>query len=81
MTGSNLAELKTPIERAIAIVGGQTELADKINRTQGQVSSWVVGRRPVPPKHCIPIEAITKGAVTRFELRPDIFGEPGSAVA
>lgn len=30
--------------------------------------------RPLPPRYCIPIEEVTGGAVTRYELRPDIFG-------
>jgi len=63
------------IQRAVEIVGTQTELARRIGATQGQVSHWVVGFKPVPPNRCIPIEKATEGQVTRYELRPDIFGE------
>ncbi len=32
----------------------------------------------VPKKHCIPIETALDGAITRYEMRPDIFGpDPG----
>lgn len=31
--------------------------------------------RPVPPKQCVRIEQLTRGAVTRRELRPDDWRE------
>jgi DNA-binding transcriptional regulator YdaS (Cro superfamily) len=34
------------------------------------VSQWV----QVPAERCVAIEAATGGKVTRYELRPDIFG-------
>lgn len=71
-----------PIQRAIKIVGTQQKLADALGlKSQGQVTQWVTGRRPVPPKQCIPIELATGGRVTRYELRPDVFGGPPAAPA
>lgn len=67
--------------KAIDLLGDQTTLAQELELTQGQVSSWVVGRRPIPAKHCRTIETLTKGAVTRFDLRPDIFGAPADVAA
>ena len=71
-----------PIQRAIKLVGTQQKLADALGlKSQGQVTQWVTGRRPVPPKQCIPIELATGGKVTRYELRPDVFGPaPGAPV-
>ncbi|WP_299942160.1 helix-turn-helix domain-containing protein [uncultured Microbulbifer sp.] len=64
-----------PIQLAIRIAGTQQKLADALGiKSQGQVTQWVTGRRPIPPKRCIPIERITNGVVTRYDLRPDIFG-------
>jgi DNA-binding transcriptional regulator YdaS (Cro superfamily) len=68
-----------PIKQAIEALGGkQSELADRLDVTPQAVSQWVLGIRPVPAKHCIPIETATGGAVTRYQLRPDVFGAPPS---
>lgn len=69
------------IQKAVEIVGTQTELARRIGATQGQVSHWVVNLKPVPPGRCIPIERATDGQITRYDLRPDIFGERPSVAA
>jgi DNA-binding transcriptional regulator YdaS (Cro superfamily) len=66
---------KTPIQTAVAIVGGQSSLARAIKVTQGMVWQWCANIRPVAPGRCIDIERATDGAVTRFDLRPDVFGE------
>lgn len=39
-----------------------------------QMASGWRGRR-VPAERCLAIEQATGGAVTRYELRPDIFGQ------
>ena len=65
----------TPIEKAIDIFKTQTALAEAIGAKQPFVSQWVTGFRPVPPKFCRKIEEATNGQVTRYELRPDVFGE------
>lgn len=36
------------------------------------VQKW--RRQQPPPERCLAIEAATAGAVTRYELRPDVFG-------
>lgn len=41
---------------------------------QSVVSNWRARGR-VPVERCIPIETATHGVVTRYELRPDVFGE------
>lgn len=63
------------IQRATKLVGSQTDLAKALGlKSQSQISQWLRGRRPVPPKWCIRIETVTGGAVTRYQLRPDVFG-------
>lgn len=64
------------LEKAIRIAGGQTELARKIGPPvrQGHVSMWLK-RGVTPAEHCRSIEAATDGEVTRYELRPDVFGD------
>lgn len=73
----------TAIARAVAIIGSQTELAEILGVTPGLVWQWINGRRVVDSKHCLAIERavdkISAGAVTRYDLRPDVFGEKPAA--
>ncbi len=64
------------LKKAIKIVGTQKKLALNLGlKTQGQVSSWVRGRRPVPAVHCLKIEVLTSAQVTRYDLCPEVFGK------
>ena len=65
----------TPIARAVEIVGRQ-KLAKLLDVSPSMVSQWVSGHRPVAGRHVLPIEAATRGEVTRHELAPEIFGPP-----
>jgi len=69
----------SPIQRAIDLAGGPTALADKIGGgvQRQHIVNW--RRRGVPADRCIDVETAVNGAVTRYELRPDVFtreGEP-----
>lgn len=55
-------------------MGGVSILAEKIGVVQSAVSNWRTRNSGVPAERCIPIEEATNGVVTRYELRPDIFG-------
>ena len=46
--------------------------------TQALISMWEKGTVVVPPKRWQPIELVTEGAVTRQDLRPDLY-PPNSA--
>lgn len=54
-------------------------IREHIARTLGvsecAVRHWMSGIRRVPGVLCIRLERLTGRAVTRYELRPDIFGE------
>lgn len=63
------------IKRAIEVVGSQSELARLIDVTPQFLGQLVNGDRPVPAKRCIAIEFATDGKVTRYQLRPDVFGD------
>ncbi|SDW94037.1 transcriptional regulator [Lysobacter enzymogenes] len=54
------------------IEGGQAALARELNISPQAVSQWVKGHRPVPARLALRIEELT--GITRFELRPDVFG-------
>ena len=66
----------SPLDKAINHAGGVTALAEKLGVRQSVVSNWRTrGDKPrVPAERCIAIEAATDGAVTRHDLREDVFG-------
>jgi DNA-binding transcriptional regulator YdaS (Cro superfamily) len=66
------------LERAIELAGGQQALANKISTseqkvTQQSVSWWLNETGKAPAEKVLPIEAAVNGAVTRHQLRPDIY--------
>lgn len=62
-------------DRAVAAVGGVTRLAEKIGVTRSAVSQW----DQVPVERVADVERVT--GISRYELRPDIFGAPQGAPA
>lgn len=67
------------LRRAVVKAGGQSALARACGVKQGHVWHWLNKSRSVPADYVLIIEAATGGAVTRYELRPDIFGESANA--
>lgn len=67
------------LSEAISICGTQTELASRIGGKvkTGHIYHWL--RSKVPAEHCAAIESATQGRVTRYQLRPDIFGSAPSS--
>lgn len=61
--------------KAVDILGGNVGLAEVIDVHPSFISQMVTGRRKVPCGYCLAIEHATRGAVTRYQLRPDVFGE------
>lgn len=76
-------------EKLLTVFDTQKGLAEAIRKlhkrgeakhaTDMAVSKWF--KNGVPPTRCVEIERASKGLVTRFELRPDIFGDPPSSAA
>lgn len=60
------------IERAAQILGGQSALARKLGCTPQAISKMCSTGR-VPAERVLAIEVATEGAVTRHELRPDLY--------
>lgn len=65
--------------KAADILGGNVGLAEVIDVHPSFISQMVTGRRKVPCGYCLAIENATRGAVTRYQLRPDVFGEAPAA--
>jgi len=55
-------------------VGGRKALADALDVPPAFLYQIATGRRAVPPTLCRDVERATGGAVTRYDLRPDVFG-------
>lgn len=62
------------LKKAVDHVGGQNALARVLGLKQAHVWNWLNRDREVPAEHCRKIEQATGGLVTRYELRPDVFG-------
>lgn len=63
-----------PLEKAVTLVGGQTALARKLGVKQQNIHWWLTKSKKVPAERCIAIERATNCAVSRYALRPDVFG-------
>ena len=68
-------DVSDAIECAISTIGSQSELARALGIRPQAVQKWVrLGR--VPADRVLAVEDATGGKVTRFDLRPDVFGPP-----
>ena len=61
-----------PIDVAAKVLATSLEgLGALLGVSKGAVSQWKNEGREVPITHCVVIERLTRGAVTRQELRPN----------
>ena len=68
------------LDDAIEAAGGVGKLAKALGIRQSAVSNWRMRGGRVPAERCPAIESAVHGQVTRYALRPDIFGtEPNKA--
>lgn len=63
----------SPLERVREAVGSQKAIADALGLSQPTVHEWFKRGQP-PADRCIALEDLSGGTVTRYDLRPDIFG-------
>lgn len=61
-----------PLRIAIQHLGSQARLARALNVRQSAVANWL--SRGTPAERCRQIEDVTGGVVSRYDLRPDVFG-------
>lgn len=67
------------LRKAIELCKGQSALARLITTPerpvcQSHVWNWLNRDKKVPANQCLAIERATGGQVTRYQLRPDVFG-------
>lgn len=60
------------LNKATRLCKGPSALARACGVTPQAVNKWLDGQ--VPAARCIAVELATQGKVTRYELRPDVFG-------
>ena len=61
------------IDRAIETAPSQREFAEKVGVTPALMSMWK-NRGEVPAIYAIKVEQACRAVVTRYDLRPDVFG-------
>jgi DNA-binding transcriptional regulator YdaS (Cro superfamily) len=67
------AAIRSGMDRAIALAGGTKALATALGISSQAVSQW----KRVPTERVLEVEALT--GVSRYELRPDIYGTAENA--
>jgi DNA-binding transcriptional regulator YdaS (Cro superfamily) len=67
------------LEQAIAAAGNMSKLAERLGLTFQHIQQWRKAGR-VPAEWARKVEAAVESKVTRYELRPDVFGERGGKV-
>ena len=73
--------LLASLHKAIEAAGSQSRLADSLGLSFQHIQQWRRAGR-VPAERVLSVEAAVNGAVTRYQLRPDVFGKaPAKATA
>lgn len=67
------------LQKAIELAGNRVKLARKLGCTPMTITQWC--NRGVPAERAKQIEDVFSGAVTREEVRPDLFGGLGNTSA
>lgn len=63
--------MNSATEKAVANAGGMRPLASQLNVSYQAIQKWM--RTGVPAARVLDVERLT--GVTRYELRPDVFGQ------
>lgn len=63
------------ISKAVEIIGSQSKLARVLNCSPVFVHLMLKQGKRVPATMCLQIERACKKQVTRYDLRPDVFGD------
>ena len=85
MDDAALASLRERLRDAVLRAGGPTRVGRALAERRGiyvtpqTLSGWLK-RGAVPGRYCIDLEIVLDGAVTRYDMRPEIFGpDPAAA--
>lgn len=71
---------KTVFEKVIECFDSKADAARQIGITPQSIRKWE--NTGIPPERCIDVEKLIHGKVTRYQMRPDVFGDsPSDLVA
>jgi len=73
MNDSERKQMLSALEQCFEVCGGASKLADKLGITRQAIDQW--RQRGVPAERVVALEAAVAGAVSRRELRPDLFSD------
>jgi DNA-binding transcriptional regulator YdaS (Cro superfamily) len=62
------------IEQVIGLLGSQTAVAAQLEISPQAVNQWLLAGQ-VPVNRVLDIEVLVGEKVTRYQLRPDIYGD------
>lgn len=69
----------SPLERAISVAGGQSELAARLKVTPQAIQQWAA-RGLAPARRVVQIAAAVDFKVTPHELDPALYPRPGDGM-
>lgn len=67
--------MKTPLELAVELGGGQTKVGEKLGLKQSAIGNWLARGR-VPNDQVIALSAACNHKVTPHQLAPEIYPHP-----
>lgn len=70
-----MSDFRTLIERAVQLKGSQEKLAEACKVSQQQISYLLNEAKAISAEMAAKVHEATTGAVSKHDLRPDIFGE------
>ncbi|KAB0573401.1 YdaS family helix-turn-helix protein [Brucella pituitosa] len=71
-----MSTFKDLVSKAVELKGSQAKLAEEMGCSQQQVSYLLKYATSISAEMALAIDKATKGAVPRYALRPDIYGQP-----
>lgn len=77
MTEQGEERIESPAQALVAavrLIGGQAKTARLLGTSQPAVWAWIHRKKPLPAEHVLAVEAATKFAISKYDLRPDVYG-------
>jgi DNA-binding transcriptional regulator YdaS (Cro superfamily) len=71
-------EQMSTFEKLVAHFGTQRDLAKALGISPQSINKW---KQQIPAERVLDVERLCDSAVTRYEMRPDVFGRPEEAAA
>lgn len=76
-----MSDFQNHVKRAVSMLGSQKKLADAASISQQLISQLCTSATSISAETSVAIERATKGAVSRSDLRPDLWPRDQGAAA